>query len=287
MNEDEYILILQEVALHPHSYLDKLEDAFERPSVVHIHSRDGLRSYTAPPVYDKKYLIIFDDAKSLESNISYIQLSFMFPVVLCPSKSKSDEVRYLCQDKHMPYKLFINKFKKSDGVDLVMELATEEVSNSFCDALVSRVGLSPQRIISALMVCEQVGYTTSNISKYVDKYSYIDLYDAIESLLHICKSRAQCKRAALFLHQNRFWYQKYTRQSLIREVDLLLKLYRDITDCVLTEYTLHTYIEEQKVPRYRALYAFDLYERISYVSLLSLRQFLEKSTMLEVTLHLS
>lgn len=283
----DYILVLQEVPLHPHSYLEKLEEAFEQPSIVRVHSRDGLRRYTAPPIYDKKYLVIFESPKVLESNLVFIQLDFMFPVVLCASKGQSDDVRYLCADKRVPCRTFVNQFKRADGFDLVRELATEQVTVSFCEALVSRVGLSPQRIVSAMMVCEQVGYTTSNISKYVDKFSYIDIYDVVESLLGICRSVAQTKRAALYMHQNRLWYRKFTKPALLREADLLLKLYQDITSGVLTEYTLRDYIEQERIPRYRVLYAFDLYERVSYVALLSLKQFLEHAGILEVVLRLS
>lgn len=287
MEETNYILALQEVPLHPHSYLTKLEGAFEKPSIVHIHSRDGLRRYTSRPIYDEKYLVIFDGVKALESNFAFIKLEFMFPVVVCSTKGQTEDVRYLCQDKKVAFRVFVNKFQKADGCDLVRELAQEEVSNAFCEALVSRVGLSPQRIISAMMVCEHVGYATSNISKYVDKYSHIDVYDVIESLLGICRSQAQRRRAALYVHQNRLWYKKFTRQTLLREVELLLKLYRAITDGDLTEYTLHSYMDKERVPRYRIIYAFELYERVPYVALLSLKQFLEQASILEVTLRLS
>lgn len=287
MTEEGYILVLQEVPLHPHSYLEKLEGAFEQPSIVYVRSRDGLRKYTTPPIYDKKYLVIIEGQKILADNLAFVRLEFMFPVVLCTSKGQSEDVRYLCAEKKVPCRTFVNQFKRSDAFDLVRELATETVGYSFCETLVSRVGLSPQRIVSAMMVCEQVGYSVSNISKYVDKYSYIDIYDVIESLLGICRSGAQAKRAALYVHQNRLWYRKFTKPSLLKEVELLLKLYQDITAGTLTEYTLRDYIEKERVPRYRVIYAFDLYERVSYVTLLSLQQFLGHASILEVALRLS
>lgn len=273
--------------MHPHSHLDKLEGAFEAPSIVRIHSRDGLRKYTTPPVYDEKYLVIFDSVKVLESNISFIKLDIMFPVIVCETQSATNDAKYLCQDKKVPYRILQHRFLVADGVDLVHDLATEEVSDAFCKAIVSRVGKSPKRIMSAVMVCEQVGYQTSNISKYVDKYIHIDIYDVIESLLGICKSMAQKKRALMYVHQNRFWYNKFTRPSLVKEIESLLKMYGDITDGVLTEYTVHEYSEEQRVPRYRVLYACNLYENISFITLLSLKQFLEKASILEVAMRLS
>lgn len=285
--EGQFVLILQEVGLHPHSYLDKLEGAFEAPSIVHVHSRDGLRRYNTPPVYDEKYLVLFDDVKILEANITYIHLEFMFPVVLCETKGKADDARYLCQDKKIPCRVHEHKFLQADGIDLIHELASERVSDSFCKALLTRVGKSPRRILSAIMVCEQVGYKTSNITKYVDKYTYVDVYDVIESLLGITRSGAQRTRAAMYIHQNRFWYRKFTRPTLTKELESLLKMYSDITEGVLTEYTVHDYAESSRIPRFRVLYAFNLYERVSYITLLSLRQFLEKASILEVTMRLS
>ena len=279
--------MLQEVPLHPHSYLEELENAFERPSVVTIHGKDALRKYNSPPIYNDRYLVIFEGLRALENNLAYIHLDFMLPVVLCSSRSQSDDIRYLCAEKKIPCKVFVNQFKRADGIDLIHNLATEEVSNSFCESLMSRVGLSPQRIVSAMMVCEQVGYSPSNIAKYVDKYSYIDIYDVIESLLGITKSMAQRKRAALYLHQNRFWYRRFTKPALLKEIELLMKLYNDITNGTLTEYTVRDYIESEKVSRYRVLYAIDLYERIAYVTLMSLQQFLEHASILEVVLRLS
>lgn len=287
MEGTAYVLVLQEVELHPHSYLSKLEGAFETPSIAHIHSKDGLKRYTFPPVYDAKYLVLFESFKVFEANLAFIHLDFMFPVVLCSSKSQSEDARYLCLEKKIPCRTFVNQFAKEDATDLIRDLATEEVSDSFCKTLITRVGLSPRRIVSAMMVCEQVGYSTSNISKYVDKHSYIDIYDVIESLLGICSSGAQMKRACLYIHQNRLWYRKFTKQALIKEAELLLKLYQDITQGILTEYTMREYIEQERVSRYRVLYAFDLYGRVSYVSLLGLKQFLEQAGILEVALQLS
>ncbi len=287
MTDNEgYVLALQEVQLHPNSYLIKLEEAFEKPSVIHVHTKDALRRINEAPVYNDRYLVIFESSRIFESNINYIRLKTMLPVVLCQSKGQSEDVRFICQEKNVPCKVFVNQFTKSDATDLIIELTHGEASKKFCDDMISRVGLSPQRIISGVLVCEQVGFTSSNISKYVDKYNYIDIYDVIESLLGICKSQAQRRRAALYLHQNRVWYSKYTKQNLLREMDTLLGLYHDITDGSLTEYTLHTYIDEKHVSRYRALYAFDLYERVSYTQLLALRQFVDTASLLEVSMSL-
>lgn len=287
MSKIDYVLILREVALHPHSTLLSLEKSFEKPSIVHVVSKDGLRAYQKPPVYDEKYLAIFDSIKVFESNISFINFNVMFPVVLCTTGSMVEDAKAVCQQKALPFRVFVNEFSKENAYELVRNLASEEVPKAFCEALVKRVGLSPQRIISAIMVCDQVGYNTSNISKYIDKYIYIDVFDVIESLLGICRSKAQMKRAALYLHMNRLWYKRYTQGILVKEVSSLIKIYRDLIDGTLNYYTLQTYIDTEHISRYRVLYTIDLFERVSLAELMILEKFLSGASLLEVTMHLS
>ena len=78
-----------------------------------------------------------------------------------------------------------------------------------------------------------------------------------------------------------------TNLPLVKEVELLLKMYRDITEGVLTEYTVDEYVESERVPRFRVLYACSLFEKIPYVRLLSLKTFLEHASILEVAMKLS
>lgn len=284
---NDKVLILQEVPLHPHAVLTRLEGCFERPSILHITRRDGLRPYTKAPIYDDKYLVVFEDLKVFEACASSIKLDFMFPVVLSRGKSMTDSVKETCKVKELPCAVYVNAFTKEVAYDFIRDLASVKVSDDFCKTLVRRVGLSPQRIISAIMVCEQVGYQTSNISKYVDKYTYIDVYDVIESLLHICRSKAQIKRAALYVHLNRLWFHRYTRNNLVAEVDTLIKVYRALLDGELTAYTMQEYEQSEHVPRYRILYSIELFERINLNELLALRQFLSSASILEVTMRLS
>lgn len=284
--EKNKVLLLQEPALHPNSVLVQLRDKFEKPSILHIVRKEGLRGYTKPPVYDENFLVIFEDCKTFEANLESLNLEFMFPVVLCPSKAALDDGREICRVKQIPYGVYQNKFKKEDAAALIRSLTKQKVTKDFCDTLISRVGLSPQRIISAVMVCEQVGFTTSNLSKYVDKYVYIDLYDVIESLLGICSSRAQQMRAAVYLHMNRPWYKNYTQGRLVSELDTLIQIYRDLIDGSLTPYTMQEYQDSNRIPRYRVMYAIHLYETICITKLLALRQFLSSASILEVALHL-
>lgn len=281
------VLLLQEAPLHPNSVLSGLRPRFEKPSIVNVTKRDVLRAYSKPPIFDEKYLVIFEDYKAFEGNAAYIRFGFMFPVVICSRRSALEDSIDLCKTKSIPYKVYVNAFEKEDAMSLIRDLASEEVSDNFCKVLINRVGLNPQRIISAVMVCEQVGYKTSNISRYIDKYTYIDVYDVLESLLQVCKSRAQIKRAALYVHTNRLWYKRYTRVTLVKEMDTLIQIYYDLIDGVLTPFTVQAYIEEKRIPKYRVMYAIDLYSQKSLVELLSLRQFLSTASILEVAMRLS
>lgn len=283
----ERVLILREVELHPHSVLSKIEGAFERPSIIHVVTRDAMRQYTKHPIFDDKYLAIFDSVKIFEANIPTLKLDVVFPVVHCTSRSASDDAKLLCQEKGLPFSMYFNPFEKSDAYDMVRDLASEKVTEEFCKTLVKRVGLHPKRIVSAVMVCDQVGYTTASLSRYVDKNIYIDIYDVIESLLGICRSGAQVKRAGLYVHMNRVWYTSHTRTRLVKEVDTLLKIYRDFLSGVVTSFSIHDYVDSAHVSRYRVLYTRDLMERVSLTELMTLRYFLETATALEVAMRLS
>lgn len=281
------VLILREVELHPHSALAKIEGAFERPSIIHVETKEAMRQYTKHPIFDDKYLAIFSRVSVFESNISSIKMDVVFPVVHCSTKSAMEDAKSLCQDKHLPYSVFYNPFEKADAYDMIRDLASVKVTQEFCKTLVNRVGLNPKRIVSAVMVCDQVGYTTTALSRYVDKNIYIDIYDVIESLLGICRSRAQVKRAGLYVHMNRAWYASHTRTQLVKEVDLLIQVYRDFLSGVVTSFTVHDYVESNRISRYRVLYVRDLIERISLMELMTLRYFLSTASALEVALRLS
>lgn len=273
--------------MHPHSVLSKFEQKFELPSILHITSKDGLRGHNSPPLFDDRYLVIFDDVKTFENNVGFLHLNFMFPIVFLRNRVSLDSAKAICQEKSLPYSIYVNEFKKEDAYDLIRELATEIVSDNFCKALVRKTGLSPQRIVSAITVCEQVGYQTTNIDKYVDKHVYVDMYDLIEVLLGECKSAAQRRRACLYVHMNRLWFNKHTRTVLLKEMKQLVQLYTDWLNGVVTSYNLQEYVEQAKVSRYRVLYARELLGKVSLTQLLSLQVFLTNASILEVALRLA
>lgn len=279
-------MIIQEVNLHPNSVITRIEKSFEKPSIIHIVSSEGLRGYSKPPIFDRKYLVIFDNIRVLESNLGYLKFDIMFPILHCETRSAVMDAKALLQDKGVKFSIYISPFEKEDAKALIYKLADTDLPDTFCTSLIKRVGLYPQRIVDAVRVCEQVGFSKQALTQYVDKYVYIDVYDLLETLLGISKSEAQRKRASLYLHLNRFWYTSFTRDNLVKEVGLVLELYEDWLSGEVTNYTIREYTEKKSVTRYRVLYVRDLLTRISLTELLSLQQFLSKASLLEVSMRL-
>lgn len=280
-------LLVQEVEMHPASLLDKLRVKFEAPDVIQVNSKTSLRSYVKPPIFDSNYLVVFTSVRLLEENLPFLKLEFMLPIIMCSNRNMLEEAKRLLIKKQFSFSVYVNKFQKEDAIAFIYSLAATEVSNTFCETLVRRVGLSPRRIISAMLVCEQVGYSADNIAKYVDKYVYIDIYDVIYSLLFVSKSNAQRKRASLYLHRNRFWYNTYTRQLLLDELTSIEKVYCDIVTGVLTPMTHDEYLHENQLSNYRLNYAIELYDIVSLNAVQELKQFIQLSTLLEVAMRLN
>lgn len=280
------VIILHEVNMHPNSLLLKLEKGFERPSIVHIVSKEGLKSYSTPPIYDPYYLVLFDSVKMFEGNLASLHLEYMLPVISCTSKKVVEDAKTICQDHDIPFRLCENKFTKEDAYNFVRTLASVSVSQTFVETLVRRVGLSPQRIVSAVMICEQVGFTTANISKYVDKHIYIDSLDVIESLLGVCTSQAQRRRAATYLEMNRVWYAKYTKSVLLKEVATLITLFNALVDGSLTAFTVRDYGEQNKIPHHKVMYAIELFGKVSLYDLIYLQRYITMASLLELVLQL-
>ena len=284
---DYGVLLLQEAALHPNSVIKTLEDKFEKPSIAFVTKRDGLRQYTKPPIYDDKYLVIFEDVRTFISNLPYVKLAIMFVVVVCPSKSMIEDAKAACINAKVGYSIYTNRFDKQNAYILINNLATVQPTKTFCDALISRVGLSPTRLVSAIMICEQVGYKVKNINSYIDKYVYIDVLDVIESLLGICKSAAQKRRAALYLHMNRLWYKRFTKDIITSEIKSLLDIYYDLVEGKLTYYSVQDYLENNRVSRRKVMYTFSLYEKVSLIELVALYHFVKEASLLEIVMKLS
>lgn len=283
--EAPFVLVLYEVPYHPNSYIKKMVSKFEVTSVLNITRKDELRRYQKPPLFDEKYLVIFEDSSVFLANKSYINFSTMFPVIKSETRVQYDDACFACKEHDIPYKTLWLNFTKEDAMRFIAENVSQSVSDEFCKTVIRQVGLSPMRIISALGVCEQVGYTREKVLKYVDKYVYLDIRRLIECLLGVPKSKAAVTSARVYLHTNRHWYH-YVSRNLLDEIDTILSIYRDKLQGELSPQSMLSYLEEKHVSRRSVTFALSLFNRVSIVSLYSLREFIKTASLMEVALRI-
>lgn len=283
---DDFILVLWEVPFHPNSYLNKLTSRFETPSVVRVTKKEELRKYKAPPLFDAKYLVIFETLKSLQDNFALIHYAQMFPVLLVENRAQFDDALFFLNTAKGKYRVFHNEFLKEDAIAFVAASAKEQVSESFCKAVVRHVGLSPLRIMTALSVCDQMGYTIKNLERYVDKYVYLDQRKLIEALLGVPRSKASLRASFLYLQLNRHWY-RYVQKDLLDELTAIIQIYKDKLSGVLRKETVFIYMDERSLTRSQVTYALSLFDKVSLVNVFSLREFIKSASLLEVVSQLS
>ena len=284
--ESEFVLLLQEVQFHPSSYISRLDQRFELPSILHITRKEELRIYTKPPMFDDKYLVIFDSLRVLQSNKAYISFKLMFPVLRVETEAQLNDAKFYCQEEGIPYKVFHNEFTRANAMTMIQTQASEPVSDAVMKAIIRQVGLSPMRIITAIAVCEQMGYTVSTVERYVDKWIYPDLRKLIECLLGVPRSASAVRSSIQYLHLNRHWY-RYVKRNLLDELDFVMEVYKGKIQGELFEENLHSYSDEHHVTIARVMFSLKLFERVSITSVVVLREFIKNASLMDVVLRLS
>lgn len=284
--DDGFVLLLQEVQFHPASYITRLDKRFELPSILHITRKEELRIYSKAPLFDDKYLVIFDSLRVMQDNKAYISFKYMFPVLRVETTSQLSDAKFYCQEEGIPFKIFQNEFTKANAMTMIQAQASEPVTDSVMKAIIRQVGLSPMRIITAIAVCEQMGYTVSVVERYVDKWIYPDLRKLIECLLGVPRSASAVRNAIQYLYINRHWY-RYVKRSLLDELDFVLEVYKGKIEGELFEENLHSYSDEHHVTIARVMFSLKLFERVSITSVLVLREFIKNASLMEVVLRLS
>lgn len=283
---EDFVLLLQEVPYHPRSYLEKLNSQFEVTSIVHVHGKEELRKYTKPPLFDDRYLILFDDLRVFSDNKAFLSFSTMFPVIHLETATQLEDAEFLCKEANVPYKIFRNYFNREDAYALIQETASQPVSESLCKAIVRQVGLNPLRIVTAVGVCEQLGYKVSVVERYVDKWVYPDIRKLIECLLGVPRSNSALRNALTYLHINRYWY-RYVRKTLLDELDTILQVYKDKLAGRIGSDQLFSYIEEMHITRARVMFSLRLYERVGISGVFALREFIKYAKLMDVVLRLN
>ena len=283
--DGDFILLLQEPRFHPNSYLTHLTDRFEVTSILHVVKKDELRHFQKPPLFDHKYLVIFEDIRAFEENHVFIRFPTMFPVVLTETRGQLDDTVFFCKEKEIPYRIFYNQFTREDAVNMIQSHAREPVSDAAITAIIRQVGLNPMRIITAMSVCEQLGYTKAVVEKYVDKWIYPNTRQLIECLLGANETAAAARRSIVYLHTNRYWFS-HVRRTLLDEIQSLIDIYKDIIEGVITPSSMFEYLTKKRVTRSKVMWAYKLFDHVSIVKLFSLRENLKTISLMELVLEL-
>ena len=285
MGSDLHVLLLQEVRYHPESYLTRLTSMFEVTSIVNIRRKEELRKLNSKPLFNKKYLVLFDDLEVFESNKSLLSYTFMVPVVHVEHKSQLEDAKFICNGSDIPFKVYVNEFTRPQAMRFMQSQAKSELSDAVCKAIIRQTGLSPLRILVAIAVLEQVGYSESNVQKYVDKWVYPDIRSLIMCLLGYPITKKAYQRLLAYLHTNRHWY-RYIKKNILDELDSVLTVYRDKIEGKIEDQMLFEYVETTRISRARVTYALRLFNSVSIVSVFALREFIKSASLMEVVLRL-
>lgn len=261
------VTILKEQEYQPNSVVDKIVSRFEQTSVVTITRKDQIREIKGSPAFDAVYLVLFKTVSLFKSNAPGIRLQTMWPVVMCNSKQQVTEARLICDSVELPYKIIVNDFDREQAMAMIYSVAKEKVSESFAKNIIRLVGLSPSRIISALGICDAVGYTVAAANKYVDKYRRYDIHDTVRVILGACQSSAQYKRGMYNIELSIPWFRTY-KKRVVKELRVIRQLYSDILEGELRSETLLSYCDSARVTLGQAMFALDLFNTVSLSSLL-------------------
>lgn len=272
-----FVLIIQEYEMHPEPFIREIIDKFESLSIIRVHGKSGLDRIKTAPVYDERYLVLFETVRTFKDNIPLIKFDLMFPVLLCNNSSISESAEALCKQHKVPYKIFRHAFTKANAYVQIEEILGVRPPIVFCEHLIKTVGLNPMRIISALAALSGMEKSVANINKYVDKYIYVSGTDIIKCLLGMSKSKVHRKRTAEYLNRNRFWYVRYVKPSMVSEINNIIKVYSDILSGTLTPTSTMQYLEETGFPRRLVLFVEELYRKKTFPEVLEVKVFIERS----------
>lgn len=281
-----FVLLLHETQYHPESYLLKLRERFEITSIITVTGKDELRRYNKRPLFNERYLVIFEDVKIFEENEAFLSFDTMVPVVHVETRGQLSDAKFLCRSHNIPYKVYFNDFTRDQAMKFIRKHASCPVSESVCKAIIRQTGLSPFRLIIAIGVCEQVGYSESKVTKYIDKWVYPSIRKLLQCLLGVPPSKAAINASIAYIYNNRHWY-KYIKRNILDELDSVLEVYRDKLDGKLEEQEILGYIESHRVTRSRVMFALKLFDSVSIASVFALREFLQTASLMELALRLA
>lgn len=278
----DFVLLLREVRLHPDSYVQKLTSQFELPSILRIARKDELKKYTSgTPIFDNKYLVLFDSLRAFESNIAHLKFDSMLPVVCLDTAGSVEEAKMVCNQKDLKYYVYYNEFTKKRAVQLIVQNATVNVSDSMCNLIISHTGLDPTRIMIAVNICEQSGYTKSVVERYIDKWTYPEVRKLLQCMFGLHLSAKAKRRVYRYLYNGRFWYPSI-RKRMLSEIEQILEVYKAKMEGKLDNQGLLEYIEQEGWNRSQVLFTLDLFEKVSIATIIAVRETVKTASLMEI-----
>lgn len=276
------VLLLREIQGHTESIWDDLSSKFEKPSIKVIHSEEQFdRLLRVKPIFDPMFLILFENVRLVKKCLPKFDGSGMFIVIKVPSNSQVEEVKGYLSASGINYKFCDNPYTKAMAIDYLFCLSGQKLSDNFCSNLLSKTGLNPERIRSAVEVCEQLGFKKSVVDKYVDRWMFEDTRGIVSVIVGKKVSGAQSRRIAQYLYNNRHWF-RYIRTRVVKEFDLLVQVYRAKLSGLLSSDDVLDF----EVSHSEVLFAIDLFTSINLGRLMAGREFAKSMTLADLSIKL-
>lgn len=282
--EHDYILIVKEVEKHPNSIVPKIKDCFETINIVNVNQTTQLVNYKDKPLFDKKYLFIIEDCYTFEQIYKSLNLKLIFPIFLLRRSSDELILKDLLHNANIPYYIYNNQFTQEDAINLILCSAnSDDINDNLIKKILSKTGLSPRRILEAVMILNTVGYTTTNISKHLDRNVFISNMDILDVLLHYPKMSKRKYQAVLnYLMTYRNSYGSYIKKELLKELELYITVYSDILNGVVSKDGVKEYIASiSSLNNYKYMHILELFEFKSINQLKVVEHFIKQSSFLQ------
>lgn len=278
---ENYILLIDEIEGHPKSLLKKICLGFEKPSIVHFTSERQLSKLKTKPIFSEKYIVIFDSLFLLKQHIDVLNFNLMFPI-LCIQRKDYDTIIPFLKERHINYKILSNPFTKEDALSYIQENANIELSENKLKLIFRKTGASPKKIMTAISLLNEHGYTLKNIQNLLVSNVFISSFDILTILLGQSSTISSKKKAELlsYVSEYRDAYS-YILKELLNELNFLILVFNDILDAVPEHKGISNYIESiPGLTAYKFTKIEDIYKKVSLVEILSLEVFLRKSNIL-------
>lgn len=275
----DYILLISEVEGHPKSMLKQLSAKFEKHSILQISSEQQLAKIKTKPIFSDRYLVVFNSFYTLKQSIQSIKYAYMLPVYVI-AKREVETVTSFLIEKNVQYRILENVFTEEDAVQILLESANTDLTDKKIKRILSKTGLFPKRIITAVGILNTHGYTDSNIRDLLDFSVYVSSFEILMCLLKQPVSKKRYEAILSYISDYRSAF-KYIREELLSEMDFILKVSDDILHQIPERKGILDYIEATEgLTSYKYRKIDTIIEKVSMVDLLCMKKYLMDADLL-------